>query len=172
MTIPFATEAHRRTIDAAITTRLLPTSQGRWVTATYTTRRAYADPNAAPVFARMSWTTTGGWQGVVELQTFARTEGAALRALLDTLQMTGLHADAYTPTQWGALNALCHDLNCTTISTPWAEQPFPRKRRKRLRWRDETGRRVNIYADTLRDRAHLPPRKPDATENEDTETND
>lgn len=166
-TIPRATKKHRRTLCEQIRTEALPAERGAWVVATYETKQTYLHPTDAPVFAHMTWRNAtapaiaGAWQGHVLLQTFALNEGRALAQLLDTLRMTGLHV-LYPPVEWARLESITHDLQHTTLSTPWEQRPFPRvgvkPKRKRTKWRDETGRRINIYTDTTQRYAHLPPR--------------
>jgi hypothetical protein len=176
--IPPATKANKRDLGAGVTTTLLPGDRGGWVVATYACRRRYASPVDAPVFARMVYERARpgvdmipGWIGDVLLQTFSDREDSALRQLLDTLRMTGLQA-TFPPTEWARLESIVHDLAHTTLSTPWEQQPMPRARkprRKRLKWRDETGKRRHVYADTLQRYAHLPPRneEPDTTHAEE-----
>jgi len=163
--VPPTTSRFRRDLDQHIFTQQLPAERGGWVVATYTDARAYVTPQDAPVFARMVWQPQLGaaparWTGYILLQTFELGEGAALRALLATLEMTGLYHQ-WTSHDWAVLHSIAHDLSHPVLSTPWDQQPFPRgpkPRRRRLRWRDENGRRVNVYPDTLQRYAHLPPR--------------
>ncbi len=129
-------------------------NKGGWLCATYTDVREYASPHDAPLYARMkpagngnrgAW--NGAWQGEVIIQTFSKTETAALAALLDSLDELQLE---YEP----AARAILVALACTTEVTPWEQRPIgvrgPKPRRARTKWRDENGRRVPIYLDTYR----------------------
>jgi hypothetical protein len=165
--IPAATRTSR-VITPEIRTQVLARSQGGGVVATYKSVQAYPNPNAAPVFARMWYErpqrgadALPTWKGEVVLQAFAPNEGEALTELLRAVEMTGVMSATATT----LLHVWAHDLKHTTLSTPWDQQPLPRTglkpRRKRLKWRDATGRRLNIYADTLQRYAHQPPRTAD-----------
>jgi hypothetical protein len=150
-----------------------------WVAATYTSTDVYPTPHDAPIFARMKPCNIGGsgpwngmWDGEVMIQTFAKTETAALASLVESLDHLQLNYDRER------VREILVALACTTEATDWELRPFgvraAKPRRKRHQFRDENGKPTYIYPETLRrhadpdcpclhcvrDRANMKPTKP------------
>lgn len=129
--------------------------RGGWICATYTDVREYASPFESLEYVRLApagqghavrW--NGRWTGETVLQAFGLTETEALANLLETLDK---HQQPY---EIDVARATLVALAVAGAATPWELRPmgvWPHKpRRKRTKWRDADGRRVDIYLDTLK----------------------
>jgi hypothetical protein len=142
--VPLA-PGHKRLICPEIDTVYL---YAKIVRAQYASVQMYADPNDAPVFARMSYVNKNdGWRGEVVLQTFAADEVEALQALISTLQ------DLYVPVPDTA-RLVWQYLRTPPEGAHWEQLPFgirgEKPRPQRTKWRDNTGKRVHVYKETAR----------------------
>lgn len=146
-------EGHTRQITRHIRTNVF--TRGWWICATYTRVETYTNPHEAPIYARMRPTNigkagkwSGHWDGEIVIQTFARTETAALAALLESLDELQLYYDRQEARD------ILVAMACTTEATDWALRPLgvrgQKARAKRLTWRDENGKQVHVYPTTLR----------------------
>jgi hypothetical protein len=129
----------------------------RLCSATAAVRVVYDSPFDTPQYmtaspdgagARGGW--TGRWVGHVTIQGWGEDEVLALRALFNTLEALHLPVDPEARAIAAALAAP----PATILGTPWEQRPLgvrgPKPRRKRTKWRDENGKRVQIYLDTLK----------------------
>lgn len=151
--IPPAT-THKRQVTPTIRTSQ-NTGTG-WVKAEYVSKTVYDSPQDAPLYARLSEQgagrsqPTGKWVGEIVIQTFHHSsESDALFALLEALEQLELTVEPEAMVIAIALRAAIAD------DRPWEEQPLGARdhkpRRKRHTWLDQTtGKRVNIYPETLR----------------------
>lgn len=152
-TIPPAT-THKRQVTPSI--RTAQNTGTGWVKAEYVVRNVYDSPQDAPLYARLheegsgKSKATGKWVGEIVIQTFAHnSEVEALLALLEALQQLELTVE---PDVWEIYAALA---SAIADDRPWEEQPLGlrshKARRKRHCWLDHTtGKRINIYPETLR----------------------
>jgi hypothetical protein len=169
MTLSPTTPNHTRQVTPSIRTTLLRrrTATGdQWVMAAYdaTPPLRIRDPRDAPLCATRIFPAGQGrasgrwdqtWQVDIRLQVVEHSETAALAELIKVLDRHQV------PYEREAVQAALVALASATADTPHSLQPMgarrPKPRRKRYTWLDrETGKRVNIYQDTMR--MHADPR--------------
>lgn len=146
--IPPAT-TYKRQITPTI--RTAHNTGNGWVKAEYVEKRTYDTPFGPPAFAQVSAErATGKWIATITVQGFAQDdEVTALQDLFANMHVLELAVPDDAVLVARALASAIAD------GRPWEEHPLGlrtyKPRRKRHTWLDKTtGKRVNLYPETLK----------------------